>query len=465
MSKIKSIQDKIIKKEKSIREIVDEYLNIIRINEDKNKGDDYVGAVIEIMNEDFINRQIEYAEELFSSGKSTMMTGVPIAIKNNICIDGIKTTAGSKMLENWVATYNASVVDKLRDAGAIIICTTNMDEFAMGSSGENSAFYRTLNSINHKLVPGGSSSGSASIVGYGGVPVALGSDTGGSIRLPAAFNGIVGMKPSYGVVSRYGLIAMGSSFDCIGPIATDVEDAEIVFDIIKGRDNKDATSVEYVSSDKNNKVIGIPEDFINIEGIDIDIKNNFYKEIEKMKSKGYTIKNINVDNLDKILSIYYVLCPAEISSNLARYDGIRYGKRVNSDNPIHSIINSRTEGLGDEPIRRSMIGSFVLSSGYSDEYYYKAVMLREYFKNKFSEIFQSVDYIATPTSPIAPWRIGEKIEDPISLYLSDIFTVLANIIGAPAIALPSGVDKDNLPTSIQYMSNVGEDEKLFNRDL
>ena len=460
MSKIKSIQNQILNKEKTIKNIVDEYISIIRRNEDKNNEDEFMGAVIEIMNEDFINKQIQYAEGLFANNKHTSVTGIPIAIKNNICIDGVRTTAGSRMLENYTATYNATVINKLRDAGAIIIATTNMDEFAMGSSGENSAFYKTRNSIDKNLVPGGSSSGSASIVGYGGVPVSLGSDTGGSVRQPAAFNGIIGMKPSYGAVSRYGLISMGSSLDSIGPIATDIEDAKIVFDIIRGQDDKDATSVNYENNIKRSKIIAVPEDFINRDGMDEDIKNNFYKYLDNMKSRGYEIKNIKIDNLDKILSVYYIICLAEVSSNLGRYDGIRYGKRVNSDNPMHSIIESRTSGLGDEPIRRSLIGAFVLSSGYSDEYYYKAIDLRNYLRDEIRRIFQDVDYIAMPTSPVPPWRFGEK-SDPISAYLADIFTVLPNVISMPAISIPSGVDKNNLPTAIQFMADIGNDDILF----
>lgn len=472
MSKIISIHNSIKDKEKTIKEIVDGYLSIIKKHEDKENQEDYIGAVIDIFEDNFIESQIKNAEKMFEEGRNTLLTGVPIAIKNNLCIVGQNITAGSKMLKDYKGTYNATVIDKLINAGAILICSTNMDEFAMGSSGENSAFYKTKNPLDKTRVPGGSSSGSAAIVCYGGVPIAIGSDTGGSIREPASFTGLFGLKPSYGRVSRYGLIAMGSSLDCVGPIATNMEDIKIVYNIIKGKDDKDGTTVDYDNiSDTNNtilegvkkgngKIIGVPKSYIERDGMSIDVKNNFYNYLDNLKDKGFAIKDIELKEVDKILSIYYIICFAEISSNLARLDGIRYGYHKDSNNPINSIIESRSESFGDEPIRRSLLGAYVLSSGYADDYFKKAERLRDYLRLQFRDLFRDIDYIVTPTVPDSPWQFGAK-HDPLSAYLTDIFTVTANVVGVPAISVPSGFDKNNLPTGIQFMSAWGSEDKLF----
>lgn len=481
MSEIKRIQSEILNNKKPIRSIVNEYLNIIKKHETRDhslpllEDQNFIGAVIDIFDDLFIDEQIKKAEKMFADGNYTELTGIPIAIKNNLCIKSQRATAASNMLKSYVATYNSTVVEKLMEAGAILICSTNMDEFAMGSSGENSALYMTKNPINRSCVPGGSSSGSAAIVAYGGVPVALGSDTGGSIREPASFTGLIGLKPSYGRVSRYGLIAMGSSLDCVGPITKSIEDAKIVYNCIKGVDLKDSTTIDFDNLkntqntiltevyNSNNKVIGIPRSYIERDGISKTVKANFDNYIESLKKNGFVIKDIELKEVDKILSVYYIICFAEISSNLARLDGIRYGHHAPADNPINSIVNSRSQSLGDEPLRRSLLGAYVLSSGYADDYFKKAEKLRDYLRLQFRDIFKEVDYIATPTTPDIAWKFGAK-HDPMSAYLIDIFTVTANVVGVPAISVPCGTDVNNMPIGIQFMSAWGQEDKLFEFD-
>ncbi len=456
-SKILKIYNQILNKEKTIKQIVDEHMAII------NEKEKTVDALLGIYDNDFISKQIEKAEQMFAENKQTQMTGVPIIVKDNLCVEGQIASAASKMLENYTATYNAGVVQKLIDAGAVIIGRANMDEFAMGGSTENSAYKKTMNPLDTTRVPGGSSGGSAAVVAYGGVPVSIGSDTGGSVRQPAAFCGVMGLKPTYGDVSRYGLIAMGSSLDVVGPFATNATDLEIVYNIIKGKDDHDATSLEESekenirkSNKKSGKIIGIPKTFIDTDGVSEDIRKNFYDTIEKLKAKGYEVKEIELNNIEKALSVYYILMFAEVSSNLARFDGVRYGKSVAGETPNESMIKSRTEGLGKEPIRRSLLGTYVLSSGYYDAYYYKAVSAREALKKEFAKVFAGVDYIATPTSPIHAWRFGEK-SDPISMYLADIFTVPANIVGVPGISVPTGkvseAGFEKLDYSVQFLAN------------
>ncbi len=466
-SLILEINKKIKSGEKSITEITYEYLSTLK------EKDQNINSMLEIYNDEFINAQIILAEQKFKEGKDTLLTGIPMVIKDNICIQGQIVSAGSKMLDNYKSTYDAGVVKKLKAAGAIIVGRANMDEFAMGGSTENSAYKKTKNPLDNMRVPGGSSGGSAAAVAMGGVPVSLGSDTGGSIRQPASFCGLVGLKPTYGRVSRYGLIAMGSSLDCVGPFGFYTKDVEIVFDIIKGEDEKDATTIKAkeiddiqnnLSKNKNRKVIGLPREFIDREGVDINIRNNFYKSIEKLKQKGWEVKDIKINNIEKTLSVYYILMFAEVSSNLARFDGVRYGHSIIGEKPEESMILSRSAGLGAEPIRRSLLGAYVLSSGYYDSYYGKAINMRDYLKKEFAKIFEEVDVIATPTSPVFPWKFGEK-SDPLSLYLADIFTVPANIVGVPGISIPTGESEieefKNLKYGIQFLASWHNEEKLF----
>jgi aspartyl-tRNA(Asn)/glutamyl-tRNA(Gln) amidotransferase subunit A len=468
-SKILEINKNILEKKVTIREVVDSYLKTISENESK------INSLLEVYSESFISEQIKNAEELFTLGKDTKMTGVPIIIKDNLCVKGQITSAGSKILESYVATYNSTVVQKLIDAGAILIGRANMDEFAMGGSTENSAYKKTMNPLDISRVPGGSSGGSAAVVAYDGVPVAIGTDTGGSIRQPASFCGVSGLKPTYGDVSRFGLIAMGSSLDVVGPMAKSIEDVEIVYNIINGKDVHDATTLSEEEKNsirnknlksnsekniENKKVIGIPRSFIDADGVDKDVRDNFYATIEKLKAKGYETKDIEIKNIEKALSVYYILMFAEVSSNLARFDGVRYGKSIAGATPNENMIMSRSAGFGVEPIRRSLLGTYVLSSGYYDAYYYKALQARTQLKKEFEKVFKDVDFVATPTSPILAWKFGEK-SDPISMYLADIFTVPANIVGVPGISVPSGKTKEGLSYGIQILGSWYQDCELL----
>lgn len=434
----------------------------------KNKiteKDGEVHALLGIYSDQLIASQVAYAKELLKSGKGTLLTGVPVVLKDNIVVQGEKATAGSKMLEDYVAPYDATVVTKLKEAGAILFARANMDEFAMGGSTENSAYGVTKNPHDITRVAGGSSGGSAAVVAYGGAPVALGSDTGGSIRQPASFCGIVGLKPTYGTVSRYGLMAMGSSLDQIGPFAHSVEDAEAVFDIIKGKDPLDSTSMELKANSQEltalRKRIGVPWSFIRREGIDKEVLANFESSIKKLEQTGYEVVDISIEHLEKVLSVYYVVVFAEISSNMARYDGIRYGLSIPDQNVVQGYFKSRGEGLGEEVRRRILLGTYVLSSGYYDAYYNKANLVREMLREEFKKVFEGVDAVAMPTSPIPAFKIGEKSHDPLAMYLADIFTVPVNIVGVPAISIPSGMTTDNLPLSLQLLAPHFREDILF----
>ncbi len=407
--------------------------------------------------------QAKLADEMIKSGKGTELTGIPIAVKDNILITGKKVSAASKMLENYTASYDAFVIKKLKDAGAILIGRTNMDEFAMGSSTETSAFGAVRNPIDSTRVPGGSSGGSAAAVAAGMCLGALGSDTGGSIRQPAAFCGVVGMKPSYGAVSRNGLIALTSSLDQIGPMTKTSEDAKIIFDCIKGKDELDATSVDLNNLEnkksKSNKIIGVPREWLK-EGVEQDVLENFEKSLKQLKKSGYEIKDIALPYSKYSLAVYYVLTPAEVSTNLSRLDGVRYGLRKEGENVADSYSKSRSAGFGVETRRRIILGTYVLSHGYYDAYYNKAWKVRYEIEREFQNIFKEVDFVATPTTPTTAFKFGEK-SDPVQMYLSDIFTVPANIAGVCSISIPSGKDKNNLPTAIQFTGAFGEDEFLF----
>jgi aspartyl-tRNA(Asn)/glutamyl-tRNA(Gln) amidotransferase subunit A len=439
----------------TVRSLVDEYIkNIDEKNSDINA---YLGLY------DKLDKYIEKAQEMFENGTATELTGIPFAIKDNILVRGEKATGGSKILENYVSTYDATVIAKLKEAGAVLLGRANMDEFAMGGSTENSAYGVTKNPLDLTKVPGGSSGGSAAAVAMFGAQVALGTDTGGSIRQPASFCGLVGLKPTYGAVSRYGAMAMGSSLDQIGVFAKSVADAEIVFKCISGKDPQDATSRESVkkSSTAPNKKIGVPFSFVRRDGVDSEVLENFENTIEKLKTEGYEIVDISLPYLHYSLSVYYILMPAEVSSNLARYDGIRYGISVPAKSGIEVYEKSRAQGFGAEVRRRIMLGTYILSHGYYDSYYNKAVMVREKIKSEFEEAFKEVSFILTPTTPSTAFAIGEKTEDPLAMYLADIFTVPANIAGVPALSLPSGKDSKGLPFGIQITAPHFMENELF----
>lgn len=411
----------------------------------------------------------DVADRMLLEGKGSELTGIPLAVKDNMLVKGNISASGSRILMNHRAVYDSTVVKKLKEAGAVIIGRTNMDEFAMGSSSETCAYGVVKNPVDPSRVPGGSSGGSAAAVASGSALGAFGSDTGGSIRQPAALCGVVGLKPTYGAVSRYGLMAMASSLDQIGPFAKTVEDAEILYHAIVGHDPMDSTSdpVESHQSSEKQKdklIIGIPESFIAMDGIDSDVRENFRAMIEKLKQEGHKVQSVALPSLPHALSVYYILMPAEVSANLARYDGIRYGYSKDAERLIEVYRGSRGEGFGKEVRRRILLGTYVLSAGYYDAYYNKAVAVRRMITEELLRTFSMVDIIAMPTTPSPAFKLGEKIADPIKMYLEDIFTVPANIAGIPGISVPSGTvvrDGVALPVGIQFIAAPFREDTLF----
>ncbi len=434
--------------------------------EEIKKRNPETNAYLEVF-EDIVE-QAKEADRKFKDGVATELTGIPFAIKDNILIQGKKASSASKILENYQATYDATVIKKLKEAGVVFLGRTNMDEFAMGGSTENSAFGVTKNPYDTSRVAGGSSGGSAAALAMDGALAALGSDTGGSIRQPASFCGLVGLKPTYGRVSRYGVMAMGSSLDQIGPFGKTVEDTEIIYNAIKGKDEKDGTTISnatYSIESKNKKqVIGVPKSFLGGDGIDKDSLKNFNDSLEKLENLGYEIKDIELPNISYSLAVYYVIMPAEVSSNMSRFDGVRYGLHKDGENGIDDYFVTRGAGFGKEVRRRILLGTYVLSSGYYDAYYNRANAVRKIITNDFKKAFEKVDIIMTPTTPAPAFKIGEKISDPVAMYLEDIFTVTANLTGMPAISIPSGfVEKEGnkLPLGIQMTATHGNEEVLF----
>ena len=391
------------------------------------------------------------------------LSGIPFAIKDNILIKDKICSAGSKMLENYSAIYDATVIKKLRDAGAIFLGRTNMDEFAMGSSTENSAFGPTKNPHDLGRVAGGTSGGSAAAVAADMALVALGSDTGGSIRQPAGFCGVVGLKPTYGVVSRSGLIADASSLDQIGSIARNVEDAEIIFNVIKGKDEMDSTSMELsaFSSQPSAKLkIGLLR--YDKKGVSEEVEEAMSSAVKVLSELGHEIAEIELPHIEYSLPCYYIIQPAEASANLARFDGVRYGLFKEGENLLGDYMETRSVGFGDETKKRIMLGTFVLSAGYYDAYYGKAQKVRELIRRDFKKAFEKVDVILSPVSPTSAFKIGEKTEDPLQMYLADIFTVSANLVGVPAISVPAGKSKNGLPIGIQFIAPWFREDILFN---
>ncbi|PIR69668.1 MAG: Asp-tRNA(Asn)/Glu-tRNA(Gln) amidotransferase GatCAB subunit A [Candidatus Niyogibacteria bacterium CG10_big_fil_rev_8_21_14_0_10_46_36] len=451
----KALHDKDI----SARELVGMYAEEIK---KKDKG---VHAYLEVFDDAFERAQ-EIDERLASGAEPRVLEGVPFAIKDNMLIRGKHASAASNILEPYIASYDAYVVEKLRDAGAVFLGRTNMDEFAMGSSTEHSAFGPTKNPHDTKRVPGGSSGGSAAAVSAGMALAALGSDTGGSIRQPAAFCGVVGMKPTYGAVSRSGLIAMASSLDQIGPLTGTVNDAELIYNVIRGKDEKDATTVSSKEHAKKEKlVIGIPKEYgLDTELVDADMKDVWMRAREVLEKEGHITKEVSLPYTSYALPLYYVIMPAEVSSNLARFDGVRYGFSHKGKNLLEMYEESRSKGFGGEAQRRILLGTYILSAGYYDAYYARAQKVRARFIADFKRVFGEVDMLLTPTTPSPAFAFGEKSDDPVKMYASDIFTVSANLAGVPALSVPFGTGERNgatLPFGMQLIAPWFGEPMLF----
>lgn len=452
---IKSAHEALVRGDFTVRELADAYLKEI------SKKDKDIHAYLEVF--DDVMKQADEAQKKVSP--ENILAGIPMAIKDNILIDGRRAGSASKILEGYVAPYDATAIKKLKDAGVVFLGRANMDEFAMGSSTENSAYGVTKNPHDLSRVAGGSSGGSVAAVAGNLSLAGLGSDTGGSVRQPASYCGVVGLKPTYGSISRHGLMAMGSSLDVIGPIAKTVTDSEILFNAMKGKDPLDSTSIDTLPVSMSKKpVLGVPRHFLKGDGIDPEVMKVFEQSIEKFKQLGYEVKDIELPNIEYSLAVYYVIMPAEVSTNLARFDGVKYGLHKDGANLMEDYLLSRGEGFGREARRRIMLGAYVLSSGYYDAYYNKASAVRELLRSDFVKAFSSVDAIIMPTAPTPAFKIGEKISDPVSMYLEDIFTVTANLVGVPAISIPAGEKEaggNKLPIGLQIIASHGREDVLF----
>ncbi len=449
---IKSAREALKKGEFTARELVEASIESV-----KQQNTD-LNAFLEVFDDVLI--QADEADRQIKEGIDLPLLGVPIALKDNITVAEHRATAGSKILEGFISPTDSTAVKKLREAGAIIFGRTNCDEFAMGASTENSAFGPTKNPLDHARVPGGSSGGSAASVASNMVLGALGSDTGGSIRQPASFCGIVGFKPTYGRVSRSGLMAMASSFDQIGPFTKTVEDAEIIYEVLRGTDSMDSTTISDETFPKQkefNKTLGVPRAFINQASI--ETKKNVDEAIEKFKNLGYTIVDVDLPTIAYSLAVYYILVPAEVSSNMARFDGVKYGLHESGANGIEDYFKTRGVGFGREVRRRIILGTYVLSSGYYDAYYGTAENVRMLIRKEIREAFKNVDLLILPTTPGPAFKFGER-SSPLDMYLEDIFTVPANVSGCPCISLPFGT-KDNLPLGIELIGDLGREDNLF----
>ena len=450
---------KIKKKELSSKEITDAFINKAKKSKKLNT----------YITDNFENALLKAEEFDKKRNFDCKLPGIPIAVKDLFCTKGIKTTAGSKILSNFVPSYESTVTQSLWNEGAILLGKLNCDEFAMGSSNETSFFGNVESPVGEKLVPGGSSGGSASALAAKLTPVTIGTDTGGSIRQPASFTGTVGLKPTYGSCSRYGIVAFASSLDQAGPMAQNVKDAALMLDIISSYDKKDSTSVNFkrgnylqsLNTNIKGKKIGIPKEY-RVDDMPKEIEKLWLKGIDLLKKLGAEVKDISLPHTKYALPAYYIVAPAEASSNLARYDGVKYGYRSKGDNLISMYENTRSQGFGDEVKRRILIGTYVLSSGYYDAYYLKAQKIRRLIKNDFDYVYKSVDAILTPSTPSSAFKIGEKMNDPVSMYLNDIFTVPVNLSGLPAISIPAGKDKDNYPLGLQLIGKAFEEQTILN---
>ena len=429
--------------------------------------EDTVKAFITITKDEACQMAKE-AQDAIISNRMSLLTGIPVAVKDNMCTKGILTTCASRILNNFVPPYESTVTGKLKDQKYCLVGKTNLDEFAMGSSTENSGFHTSRNPWNPFFVPGGSSGGSAAAVAADECIAAIGSDTGGSIRQPASLCGVVGLKPTYGRVSRYGLVAFASSLDQIGPITKNVSDAAAMLTVIAGHDPLDSTSAPVVTPDYAGGLgkdikglrIGIPKEFF-IEGIDKDVQEAVSVAIRKIESLGCTVAEVSLPHTAYAIATYYILATSEASSNLGRYDGVKYGIRESGKDLIEMYMNTRAKGFGSEVKRRIMLGTYALSSGYYDAYYKKAQQVRTLIRRDFDNAFKEVDLIVTPTSPTPAFKIGEKATDPLQMYLSDIFTISVNLAGAPGISVPCGFTRDNLPVGLQIIGKYFDEETVL----
>ncbi|MFH1715031.1 MAG: Asp-tRNA(Asn)/Glu-tRNA(Gln) amidotransferase subunit GatA [Elusimicrobiota bacterium] len=465
ISKLKGVEirDAIINKKISAQEVLaGVYKNI----EQKDKK---INAFISLNKETAIKKAEEIDKKIATGAKLGKLCGIPIAVKDNMCIDGGRTTCASKILENFIAPYSATVVEKIVNEDAIIIGKTNMDEFAMGSSTETSYFGPTKNPVDLERIPGGSSGGSAAAVAAGFVTMALGSDTGGSIRQPASLCGVYGLKPTYGRVSRYGLIAFASSLDQIGPFAGNSEDAALLLEAISGKDKKDSTSVdigvpEYsklLSADLSSLRVGLPKEYF-AEGLNDEVRMAIMNSVKFLEENGAKIKEISLPHTDYAVAAYYIIAPSEASSNLARYDGVKYGFRAgNIKDLLEEYLFTREQGFGAEVKRRIMLGTYTLSSGYYDAYYLKAQKVRTLLRKDYEDAWKEVDVIITPTAPTTAFKLGEKTSDPLAMYLSDIYTISVNLAGIPAISTPCGRDSKGLPIGLQIIAPHFKEELLL----
>ncbi|HEY9752700.1 MAG TPA: Asp-tRNA(Asn)/Glu-tRNA(Gln) amidotransferase subunit GatA [Coleofasciculaceae cyanobacterium] len=463
MTSIRELHQQLITKARSAVDITQEALSRIQAVEPKLHSFLQVTAEQALASAEQVDAQIASGENI------GLLAGVPIGIKDNLCTKGIPTTCASHILENFVPPYESTVTQKLADAGAVMVGKTNLDEFAMGGSTETSAFQATANPWDVTRVPGGSSGGSAAAVAAGECTVALGSDTGGSIRQPASFCGIVGLKPTYGLVSRYGLVAFASSLDQIGPFAHSVEDAAILLGAIAGYDPKDSTSLKvevpdytkFLIPDLKGKKVGVITETFG-EGLDLEVAKTVHTAIDQLKALGAEIQEISCPRFRYGIAAYYIIAPSEASANLARYDGVKYGSRVtDADNLIEMYSRTRAEGFGPEVKRRIMIGTYALSAGYYDAYYLKAQKVRTLIKQDFEAAFSHVDVLVCPTAPTTAFKLGDKSADPLSMYLVDLMTIPVNLAGLPGISVPCGFDSQGLPIGLQIIGNVLREDQVF----
>lgn len=457
-----SLHDKLIKKECSSEEL-------LRMSEKRiAQTDKILHAFLTMSDQLALDQARKIDKKIIAGERIGLLAGIPASIKDVIMTEGIRTTAGSKILTDYTAVYDATVVAKLKQAGMVMVGKNNCDEFAMGSSTENSGFGPTHNPFDPTRVPGGSSGGSAAAVAAGQVVYSIGTDTGGSIRQPAAFCGVVGFKPTYGLVSRYGLIAMSSSLDCAGPFTKTVAEAAVLLNVIAGKDEYDATSeiakindyTKNLSKSVKGKKIGIPKEYF-IKGLDPEIKKSIMQIVDVLNKQGAEVMEVSLPDTGNALPVYYILMPAEVSSNLAKFDGLRYGTRVSSHGDLlEYYMHTRGQGFGSEVRRRILIGTYVLSSGYIDAYYLQAQKVRSKLKQDFAQVFTQVDALLTPTTPTIAFAFGDKISDPVSMYLSDIYTVSANLAGLPALSVPAG-QLAGLPYGVQIMGPRWSDDLVL----
>ena len=458
---LSSLREMLDTKQISAVELCKEYSESI-----KAKNPDVLGYIT--VTDDEALKNAEKAQEIIDKGEAKALTGIPLAIKDNICTDGIRTTCASKMLENFVPPYDANVIEKLKAENYVLLGKTSMDEFAMGGSTQTSAFAKTRNPFDLTRVPGGSSGGSAAVVSAGIAPAALGSDTGGSIRQPASFCGVTGLKPTYGRVSRYGLVAFASSLDQIGPIANNAVDCGTILNVICGKDSRDATSASKPAEDFNAKVgkdikgmkIALPKEFF-ADSTDDEVKNAVLAAAKKYEEMGATLVDCSMKSLKYAVAAYYLVASAEAASNLSRFDGIKYGIRGEGRTFDEMIRDSRTRGFGDEVKRRILLGNYALSSGYYDAYYLKALALKQQIIKEYNEIFENADVILTPTAPTVAYKIGEQETDPVKMYLADICTVTVNIASLPAISVPCGYNADGMPIGMSLVGRKWDEATLI----